>query len=151
MRQSMQFLLPQHVEAIKTAYFVASSRFFTFTMSTMHGHMNIKSDTNLSVGLSCDWTPSQVDKDACLSIHFFWVPTSYSVREESDPWKIWGSLYMSAVSTVDNVSELPTSWWPTPSSPAKYTFSVKWSYIPFFGQSIYPSISGLFQIAGPTF
>jgi hypothetical protein len=26
----------------KTAYFVASSRFFTFTISTMHGHMNIK-------------------------------------------------------------------------------------------------------------
>jgi hypothetical protein len=26
----------------KTAYFVASIRFFTFTMSTMHGHMNIK-------------------------------------------------------------------------------------------------------------
>jgi hypothetical protein len=25
----------------KTAYFVASSRFFTFTMCTMHGHMNI--------------------------------------------------------------------------------------------------------------
>jgi hypothetical protein len=31
-----------HVEAIKTTYFVASSRFFTFAMSTMHGHMNIK-------------------------------------------------------------------------------------------------------------
>jgi hypothetical protein len=28
---------------IKTAYFVACSRFFTFTMSTMHGHMIIKS------------------------------------------------------------------------------------------------------------
>jgi hypothetical protein len=30
------------VEAIKTTYFVATSPFFTFTVSTMHGHMNIK-------------------------------------------------------------------------------------------------------------
>jgi hypothetical protein len=34
---------PKHVEAIKTEYFVASGWFFTFTMSMMHGHMDIKS------------------------------------------------------------------------------------------------------------
>jgi hypothetical protein len=28
----------------KTTYFVASGWFFTFTMSTMHGHMNIKNE-----------------------------------------------------------------------------------------------------------
>jgi hypothetical protein len=41
----MGILVPKSVEAIKTAktaYFVAYSRFFTFTVSKMHGHMDIK-------------------------------------------------------------------------------------------------------------
>jgi hypothetical protein len=38
----MGILVPETSWGNKTAYFVASSRFFTFTMSTMHGHMNIK-------------------------------------------------------------------------------------------------------------
>jgi hypothetical protein len=38
----MGILLPETCWGNKTAYFVASSWFFIFTMSTMHGHMNIK-------------------------------------------------------------------------------------------------------------
>jgi hypothetical protein len=38
----MGILMPETCWGTKTAYFVASSWFFTFTMSTMHGHMNIK-------------------------------------------------------------------------------------------------------------
>jgi hypothetical protein len=38
----MGILVPETCWGNKTAYFVAFSLFFTFTMSTMHGHMNIK-------------------------------------------------------------------------------------------------------------
>jgi hypothetical protein len=37
----MGIFVPETCWGNKTAYFVASSWFFTFTMSTMHGHMNI--------------------------------------------------------------------------------------------------------------
>jgi hypothetical protein len=40
----MDILVPETCWGNKTAYFVASGWFFTFTMSTMHGHMYIKRD-----------------------------------------------------------------------------------------------------------
>jgi hypothetical protein len=38
----MGILVPETCWGNKTAYFIASSWFFAFTMSTMHGHINIK-------------------------------------------------------------------------------------------------------------
>jgi hypothetical protein len=38
----MGIFVPETCWGNKTAYFVASGWFFTFTMSTMHDHMNIK-------------------------------------------------------------------------------------------------------------
>jgi hypothetical protein len=38
----MGILVPETCWGNKTAYFVATSWFFTFTMSTMHGHVNVK-------------------------------------------------------------------------------------------------------------
>jgi hypothetical protein len=38
----MGTLVPETCWGNKAAYFVASSWFFTFTVSTMHGHRNIK-------------------------------------------------------------------------------------------------------------
>jgi hypothetical protein len=51
----MGILVPETCWGNKTAYFVASSWFFTFTMSTMHGHMNIK------FCQQCCWTLSVLE------------------------------------------------------------------------------------------
>jgi hypothetical protein len=45
----MGILVPKTCWVNKTAYFVASSCSFTFTMSTMHGHMNIKRNHSVQV------------------------------------------------------------------------------------------------------
>jgi hypothetical protein len=42
----MGILVPETCWGNKTAYFVAYSWFFTFIMSTMHGHMNSKLSNN---------------------------------------------------------------------------------------------------------
>jgi hypothetical protein len=41
----MGILVPETCWGNKTAYFAASSWFFTFTKSKMHGHRNIKANT----------------------------------------------------------------------------------------------------------
>jgi hypothetical protein len=45
----MGVLVPETCWGNTTAYFVASGQFFTFTVSTMHGHMNIKRKTRSSI------------------------------------------------------------------------------------------------------
>jgi hypothetical protein len=77
-------ICPKHVEAIKTTYFVASSRFFIFTVCTMHCHLNIKYALTCSIrlfnvlaptcfGSSLPSSGSFLDPPELLEIQIEWV------------------------------------------------------------------------------
>jgi hypothetical protein len=87
----MDVLVPETCWGNKTAYFVASSWFFTFTMSKMRGHMNIKpirpyARINLSLSPQSTFHPS-------------WHPISY-IYFPSSPFQCIYATFINSSATL---------------------------------------------------
>jgi hypothetical protein len=71
----MGILVPETCWGNKTAYFVARSWFFTFTMSTMNGHMNIKFKNKV-----CEFCCDNQRTDYGVTRHKMWYQIACSLK-----------------------------------------------------------------------